>query len=226
MSRFQMLVLFGLLAGFPRFGSSQLCNGQASFAHAPYQASGNAVFNKDAKTFGAGFAFGGVGPFAQLNLGTTSYDGLDGSSLNLGAEAGYQVSLDKKGVFHLCPTAAFGFSSGPNNLDVFGDGSVVIDLKQTDFSFGIGVGAVASRSDQAQIIPNASVSFVSATLKATDDVSGQSQSTSETFGIVGFGLGFVFNQVVSFHPGVAIPVGLNGASVTFGATVSVNFGRR
>jgi hypothetical protein len=226
MPRHQLLVLFGVLLGVPRIASSQVCSGQASFAHGAYQVFGSAVFNDDAKSFGGGFAFGGVGPFGQLNIGTTSYDGLDGSSLNLGAEAGYQVSLDKRGLFQLCPTAAFGFSSGPNNIDIFGDGSLVLDISQTEFSFGVGFGALASRSAQAQIIPTASVSFVSATLKASDDVSGQSESNSETFGVVGLGLGFVFNQVVSFHPGVAIPVGLEGASTTFGATVSVSFGRK
>ena len=39
------------------------------------------------------------------------------------------------------------------------------------------------------------------------------------------GLGFVFNHVVSFRPIVAIPIGLDGAVTSFGATVSVNFGR-
>jgi len=43
--------------------------------------------------------------------------------------------------------------------------------------------------------------------------------------LVGLGLGIVFNQTVTVRPGVHIPMGLQGASTTFGAIVSVNFGR-
>ncbi|PYP37177.1 MAG: hypothetical protein DMD48_11590, partial [Gemmatimonadetes bacterium] len=65
---------------------------------------------------------------------------------------------------------------------------------------------------------------VSASAKVKDDVSGQTNSQSETFELLGLGLGIVFNQTVTVRPGVQIPMGLQGASTTFGAIVSVNFG--
>jgi hypothetical protein len=225
MARCLLLVIVGGLAALPTAATGQVCSGFASFAQGPFQVLGSAAFNDEAKSFGGGFAFGGAGAFGQVSIGTTSFDNLDGSSFNFGGGAGYQVSLDKRRIFHLCPIASVAFASGPNDIDVFGDGSLVLDLSETDFEFAVALGAVASRSGQTQIIPVGSLAFVSATLKAKDQVSGTSDSQSETFGLLGLGLGFVFNQVFTLRPNVAIPIGLEGASTTFSVTLSVNFGR-
>jgi len=219
------MVLSGAFLGLCASADGQMCAGFASFAKGPYQVFGTAGFNDNAKSFAGGFGFGGAGPFGQVSIGTTNYDNIDGSSLLFGGGLGYQVILGQKGILHLCPTASLGFASGPNNLDVFGDGSVVLDLSETDLSFGLGLGVLASGSNQTQIIPVASLGFVSATAKASDDVSGASQSDTQTFGMLELGLGFVFNQVFTFRPTVAIPIGLDGGSTSFGATIGVNFGK-
>lgn len=223
--RLPLMIAVGLTV-LPASASGQACSGFASFAQGPFQVFGSAGFNDNAKTFGGGFAFGGQGAFGQLSIGTSSFDDLDGSSFNFGGGAGYQFSLDQRSIFHLCPVASVGFASGPNDIDVFGDGSLVLDLSETDLVFGLALGARASQSGQTQIIPSGSLTFVSATLKAKDDVSGASDSETETFGLVGLGIGFVFNEVFTLHPGVAIPFGLEGASTTFGVTLSINFGQR
>jgi len=225
MPRALLMVLTGAFLGLCGSAHAQVCSGFASFAQGPYQVFGTAQFNDNAKSFAGGFGFGGAGPFGQVSIGTASYDNIDGSSLLFGGGVGYQVTLGQKGIVHLCPTASLGFASGPNNLDVFGDGSVVVDLSETDLSFGMAVGVLASRSSQTQIIPVASLGFISATAKASDDVSGASQSDTQTFGLLGLGLGFVFNQVFTFRPNVAIPIGLDGGTTSFGATLSVNFGK-
>ena len=219
------ILLLGSLLALPDLASGQVCTGFASFAEGPYQVFGSATFNDNAKSFGGGFAFGGAGPFGQVSIGTSSFDELDGSSFNFGGGAGYQFSLDQRGLFFLCPTGSVGFTSGPNDIDVFGDGSLVVDLSETDLVFGLSAGAVASRSGQTQIVPVASLAFVSATFKLSDDVSGDSDSDTETFGLASLGLGFVFNRVVTVRPGVALPFGLEGAATTFGVSLSVNFGR-
>lgn len=226
MPRALQALVIGAVLALPASVAAQICTGSASFSQGPYQVTGGAAFTDATKSFVGGFAFGGVGPFAQLNIGTTSYDDLDGSTFTYGASAGYQFALGQKGTFHVCPMASIGFGSGPNDIDVFGDGSLIADLSETDLSFGLGLGALASQTGQTQIIPNVSLTMVSATAKISDDVSGDSESDSETFGFVGLGLGFVFNRVFTFQPTVAIPFGLEGASTTFGASLSVNFGRR
>ena len=225
MPRALLMVLSAAFLGLCASADGQMCAGFASFAQGPYQVFGSAGFNNNAKSFGAGFGFGGAGPFGEVSIGTTSYDNIDGSSTLFGGGLGYQVTLGQKGIVHLCPTASLGFASGPNNLDVFGDGSVVLDLSETDLSFGLELGVLASGSNPTQIIPVVSLGFVNASAKASDDVSGTSQSNTQTFGTLELGLGFVFNHVVSFRPIVAIPIGLDGGVTSFGATVSVNFGK-
>jgi len=212
----------GLAAPPP--AAPQVCGGFASFANGAYQVSGAAQFNDQAKTFGGAFAFGGRAAFGQIGIGTTSYDQLDGSTFSLLGAAGYQVALDKKGVFQLCPVATIDHGSGPNNVDIFGDGSLILDLSETDLSFGLSFGARPAMEGSTRVIPSAGFTVVSASAKVKDDVSGQTNSQSETFELLGLGLGIVFNQTVTVRPGVQIPMGLQGASTTFGAIVSVNFG--
>ena len=219
-------ITIATLVAFSGSVDAQVCAGFASFATKPYQVSGSGLFNDNSKSFQGGFSFGGKGPFGGITLGTTSYDEIDGSSFLYGAGAGYQAVLDQKGLFHLCPAASIGVASGPNNVDAFGDGSVILDISETDFSFGLGLGLLASRSNETQIIPNISLGFVSGTFKLHDDVSGLSDSNTETFGLLGLGLGFVFNEAVTLHPSVSIPFGLDNASTTFGVTLGVNFGRK
>ena len=225
MPRALLMVLSGALLGLCASADGQMCAGFASFAQGPYQVFGTAGLNNNAKSFAGGFGFGGAGPFGEVSVGTANYDNIDGSSLLFGGGLGYQVTLGQKGIVHLCPTASLGFLSGPNNLDVFGDGSVVLDLSETDVAFGLALGVLASGSNPTQIIPVASLGVVNASAKASDDVSGTSQSNTQTFGSLELGLGFVFNQVVSFRSNVAIPIGLDGGVTSFGATVSVNFGK-
>jgi len=102
--------------------------------------------------------------------------------------------------------------------DISGTG---VDYSETDISLGVGV--IATRTEQVDIVPTGSIEFANADGKLKD-ASGNSVSNSESFGIVGLGIGFVFSHQVSIKTAVAIPFGLNGASTTFGVTLAVNFG--
>ena len=219
-------IIAGALLSLEAPGAAQICGGFPSFARGSYQVSAAAQFNDQAQILGGAFALGGRGPFGQVGIATTSYDDFDGSTLAFAGSAGYQVALDQKGVFHLCPVVSYVNGSGPDNVDFFGDGSLIIDFSQTDLSFGVNVGALPAQVGSTRVIPSASFSIVSTSIKGTDDVSGQSETQSETFQLLGLGLGIVFNQVIALRPGVLIPIGLDGGSTTVGATFSVNFGRR
>ena len=209
----------------PSTAAAQFCTGSAPFTVGSFQAGASAAFNDDSKTFAGGLAFGGPGPFGQVFIGSTTYDELDGSTFSAGGGAGYQFKLDHRNFAHLCPIASVAFGSGPNDVDVFGDGSFVLDLSETDLAIGLSFGVVAANSGDTQIIPNASLSFVSATVKVEDQVSGASDSESESFGRVGLGIGFVVSRIVTLQPGVSIPFGLDGASTSFTAAVGINFGK-
>ena len=203
--------------------SAQLCNGSASFSRTPVQLSAAYAFNDDAKAFGAGLAVGGSGPFLQLTAGKTNYSKLDGSSTDLGGGAGYQFALDEDGVFHLCPLLTIVHSSGPNDITV---GSQFVDLSQNVFAWGVAVGAVVTRSSPTKIIPTGSFASVRTKVKTVDQASSQSNTRSETVGVMDLGVGFLFGQVFALRPSVAFAFGLHESSTTFGASMSVNFGHR
>jgi TonB family protein len=118
----------------------------------------------------------------------------------------------------MCPTAGVEFATGPKNINGTG-----IDYSETDFSFGVEAGVIAtSATRQVVVVPTGSIAFASAHARFT----GASGSVSNdlSFGIVRLGVGFVFGQEASVTPSVLRPVGLSGASTSFGVTVAFNFG--
>jgi hypothetical protein len=74
-----------------------------------------------------------------------------------------------------------------------------------------------------QILPNASFQFANTRVKGDDGTN--SATSSESYGLLTLGTGFVFNSRFSVNPSVSIPVGLNGSSASFGLMGAINFGR-
>jgi hypothetical protein len=214
------------LAIVPSLAHSQLCMGSPSFREGRYRISGTSAFNEAAQSFTGAFAVGGRGLFGEAGVGTVRFDGIAGAGLDISASAGSQFALGRRGTVQVCPIAGVSYLMGPNDIDVNGDGTAVLDLAETDVSFGVAVGALASRSGDLQVIPTASIAFANATLKVTDQVSNTSNSDSETFGIVGVGLGFTFSKTIGLHAGVSVPLGLEGAKPSYGLSISINFGRK
>src|SRR5438046_3799416 len=112
MPRALLMVLSAAFLGLSAPADGQMCAGFASFARGPYQVFGTAGFNNNAKSFGAGFGFGGAGPFGEVSIGTTSYDNIDGSSTLFGGGLGYQVTLGQRAIVLLCPLAFLRLQSG------------------------------------------------------------------------------------------------------------------
>jgi hypothetical protein len=223
MTRLLLVGLTGATLAIATPARAQLCTGAASFAQKPWQLSTAAAYNKDVKSFGAGLGLGGPGLFLQFNAARTTYDVFDASSFDVGIGGGYEFDLDPEGVLHLCPLVSVMHASGPNDVPV---GPFVFDLSRNVVAVGLGIGAVASRSSPTKIIPSGSFAMVIDKAKATDNSSGQSSTNSETFGLLEFGVGLLFSDVVSLRPNLGFTFGIDQSSTTFGASLSVNFGRR
>ena len=169
--------------------------------------------------FGGTFGYGmPKGLYGKAGIGTTSYDGLSGSSFDFGVGGGYQVPLRSNRMAELCPTASFSLGSGPN--DVLGTG---VDMSSRTFAFGASVGTLVNRSSQVQILPNASFQF--ANTRATLDNGATSSSESESYGLLTLGTGFVFSSRFSLNPSISFPIGLDGGDTSFGLIGAMNFGR-
>ena len=122
--------------------AAQTCVGMPSFTSGQMQVGAGGQFADGTSSFAGTFGYGQPkGLYGKAALGTTSYDGLDGSSLDLGANAGYQVALKTAKPAELCPVASLSIGSGPN--DVGGTG---IDMSSRNFSFGAAMGAVLSQT--------------------------------------------------------------------------------
>jgi hypothetical protein len=197
---------------------AQTCVGMPSFTSGKMQVGAGSQFADGTSSFAGTFGYGQAkGLYGKGSLGTTSYDGLNGSSLDLGANVGYQVALKTAKPAQVCPVASLSIGSGPN--DVGGTG---IDMSSRNFSFGAAMGAVLSQTSQMQIVPTAAFQFANTRLSVDDGTT--SASGSESYGLLTLGTGFVFNSRYSLNPSINIPMGLDGSSTSFGLAGAINFG--
>jgi hypothetical protein len=199
--------------------AAQTCVGMPAFSSGHMQVAAGADFTDGGSSFLGTFGYGTPRNFyGKAGLGTTSYDGLSGSSFDFSVGGGYQVPLHARRTAELCPVANLSIGSGPN--DVFGSG---VNLSSRTFSFGASVGGLVGHSTQMQIVPNAS--FQLANTHSTVDDGTTRASASESYGLLTLGTGFVFNARYSLNPSIGIPVGLDGSSASFGLSGAINFGR-
>ena len=110
-----LLVSMALLAVVSAPAAAQTCLGLASHANGQMQVAGNASFTDLSNSFGGSFGYGQPGGvFANAQIGTTSFDGLDGSATDLGVQGGYQLTVGQAQM-QLCPVASFGVGMGPKD---------------------------------------------------------------------------------------------------------------
>jgi hypothetical protein len=199
--------------------AAQTCVGMPSFSSGQMQIAAGGAFADGASSFGGTFGLGAPkGLYGKAGIGTTSYDGLNGSSTDFSIGGGYQVPLHSSRMAEVCPVANLSIGSGPN--DVLGSG---VDLSSRTFAFGASVGGLVGHSTQMQILPNASFQFANS--RATADDGSTSSSNSESYALLTLGTGFVFNSRFSLNPSLSFPIGLTGGDTQFGLMGAMNFGR-
>jgi hypothetical protein len=195
--------------------AAQACAGMPSFSSGPMQITAGGSFADGTSSFGGTFGYGRPsGLYGKAGIGTTSYDGLDGSSFDFGVGGGYQIPLHSSRKAELCPIASLSFGSGPN--DVLGSG---VDMSTRNIAFGAALGTQVGNSPQMQILPNASFQFANTRVEI-DDAAG-----SESYGLLTLGTGFVFNSRFSLNPSISLPVGSDLYETSFGINGAINFGR-
>jgi hypothetical protein len=202
---------------------AQTCQGLASFTAGQMQVAGNAQFPEGANVLGGSFSYGmPSGVYAGADISNTSIDNDGGSSLGVGAHAGYQMKLGRTGKMHLCPVAQLALGMGPD------DEANDINGSRTQAHFGLALGTEMGANQQLRIIPTAGLGLQYDKLKIEDTgPGGATIEGSETYGLARIGVGFVFNRQISVRPTVDIPVGSDLINdPTFGITVGYNFGSK
>ncbi|HSJ74913.1 MAG TPA: outer membrane beta-barrel protein [Gemmatimonadales bacterium] len=221
--RRSFMVPLALLAIVKSPAAAQTCQGMASFSHGQLQVAGNAQFPTGGKIWGGSLSYGlPSGLYAGADLSTTSIDNDGGSSLGVGAHAGYQMKLGRTQKLALCPVANLALGMGPD------DEAAQINSSQTNMNFGFALGTEMGATQQMRIIPTAGLGVQYTKLKVEDTgPGGQTIEGSETYGLARLGVGFVFNQQISVRPSVDIPLGSDFVNdPTFGVSVGYNFGSK
>jgi Outer membrane protein beta-barrel domain len=220
--RRSLVVSLALLAMVRSPAVAQTCQGLASFSAGQMQVAGNAQFSDVTNTWGGSFSYGiPSGIYGGADLSTTSFDGIDQSSLGIGAHAGYQMTLGRAGRMHLCPVASLALGMGPD------DEALDINSSSTDVHLGLAVGTSMGTNPRMQILPTAGLGLQYSKAKVEDtSPGGTTLEGSNTYGLARLGVGFIFNQQISVRPSLDIPLGLDGSDPTFGVTVAYNFGSR
>jgi hypothetical protein len=217
--RRSLVVSLALLAIVRSPAVAQTCMGLASFSTAPMQVTANGQFGDLANTFGATVGYGiPSSVYGNLGVSTTSYDGIDGSTLGLGAHVGYQMAVGKARQVQVCPNASVGIGKGPN------DDAAGVDQSSRSATVGLNVGTVLGANPRMKIIPTAGLSYAYGKSKAEDDAGATLFEFSDSYGLAQLGVGIVLNQNISVRPSVDIPLGLEGSDPTFGLTLGYNFG--
>jgi hypothetical protein len=214
-------VLLSLALTFALGGRAvaQTCTGMPSFSAGQMQVTAGGSFADGTSSFGGTFGYGVPKSFyGKAALGTTSYDGLDGSSLDFGLSGGYQIPLQSSRTAEVCPVASLSIGSGPN--DVLGSD---LDMSSRTFAFGAALGAQVGNNPQLQIVPNASFQFAN-TRQEVDDGT-ESVAGSESYALLTLGTGFVFNSRYSLNPTISLPIGFDGSDASFGLAGAIHFGR-
>jgi Outer membrane protein beta-barrel domain len=220
--RRSLVVSLALLAIVRSQAAAQSCQGLASFSAGQMQVSGSAQFGDVSNSFGGGISYGlPSGLYAGANLSTTSFDGLDQSSLGVGANVGYQMKVGKASNIALCPVARLAIGMGPD------DEAFDINAGSTDMHFGLAVGTSMGTNPRMRILPTAGLGLQYTKFKLEDTgPGGTTDEVSETYPLARLGLGLIFNQQISVRPSVDIPISSDLNETSFGVTVGYNFGSR
>src|SRR3954454_17563320 len=199
--RRSLMVPLALLAIVKSPAAAQTCQGLASYSAGQLQVAANAQFPQDAKVWGGSLTYGlPSGLYAGADLSNTSIDNDGGSSLGLGAHAGYQMKLGRTGKMALCPVANLALGMGPD------DKTADVNSSQPSANFGFALGTEMGAGQQMRIIPTAGLGLQYSKFKV-EQGGAAVLDASETYGLARLGVGFVFNQQISVRPTVDIPVG-------------------
>ena len=219
----RLLVVLFTLTGLSRASlEAQTCRGLAPLPAGQLQATGSGTLATSFQSLGAELvydlpsrAFGGA------EIGTTSVEAFEKSSLDLGALLGYQIDVGSAGQAQLCPIASTTLQVGPNNA--FGSG-----VSRSTFSAGIGLsgGTSLRLRPLLSLVPAIAVGIGHRTHQAESSAGARLLRIEETYGFAHFQVGFVVNQNLSIRPGLEIPLGLEGGNAAVGLSVGYHFGGR
>lgn len=213
----QAVVIVLRVMGWPTSAVAQHCLGRLAFSDQPTQMQLGGVFGSDTQQFAVGVAGGSTGFGGVAAIFANQDDQPDASfDTALGVE-GFGGGEVHAGRVAICPIGGGGYFFGPNIHTVNG----TIDVRSIAAGAGAAVGVTAVDSDVVQVIPTVRLGFQYQ--RDTLTVGDNSRTIDDTVGLVQFGVGVVFSEIVSVTPLVRVPFGADGADAEFVLLASIGF---
>jgi hypothetical protein len=211
----KFLIVTALVAGVAATAEAQICAGTTPFSAGQMRVGASAYFPDGASAFGGEFAYGlQNGMYVGGTLSRWSVEGADINWLDMGANAGYEMSFESMPKLRLCPVASLGYLNGPD----FG----TIDASVMKASLGTAAGTAFAAGENIAIVPSAGIHWVYARAKA--EQGGASATASDNAFEARLAAGIVINRAITVAPTLTIPFE-DGVDNLFGVAVSYNFGR-
>lgn len=194
---------------------AQACIGLPSLETRPMNAHINAQLGDEKKTFGARLGFGSSIAFGGVSANINSYDHVDGTGFGLGFDGGLSLLAGENRTVVVCPLASLGYSKRPSDLD----------FSTVDGTLGVAIGTRLSGAPGLSLVPFASLAGGFTRFNFGSDVPGDPEDT-DSYGLLGGGIGLQLVGGLIIRPSVTIPFGLSGADPVWGIGVAFPLGKR
>ena len=192
--------------------TAQVCQGDLSF-RSPTHIGAALAMSDHTTSFGGGATWGHrQGLYGGGSVGVTNYDGGAGNAVAVGGGVGYQMPLQARSSWQLCPGGTLALTFGPNNNGA--------KLSTQTVTMGASVGTSLPLSKSVNLLPFGSAAF--AHTRFAVNVNGNSGSTSDNYLLLGFGAGFQLTPTLVIRPSVSLAAATDnpddtvfGLSMTF-----------
>jgi outer membrane protein assembly factor BamA len=160
--------------------TAQVCQGDLAFRSPTHLGAALAMSNHTT-SFGGGAAWGHrQGLYGGASVGMTNYDAGLGNAVALGGAVGYQMPLQARSNWQLCPGGSLGLTFGPNNNGA--------KLSTQTITMGTSIGTSLPLSKSVNLLPYGSAAF--AHTRVAVSAGGTSGSASDNYLQFGVGAGF------------------------------------
>ncbi len=176
----------------------------------------SAETGNSAKQFGLDLHFGkSTGVFFGVGGHYIDFDDTDANAKGATGTLGFQLGGGGEKKVAFCPIAQVGFSTGPD--------LGIVEISNIAAAGGLSVGIPVAASADFTIIPTASIMVVYNRAKV--ETGTLSDTSTDGYGILSGGAGFLISPRFVLKPFVNIPIGLDNADPTFGIVASIGFGK-
>jgi len=200
----------------------QACLGLASLESRPMNVTVSARFADGVSGGDARFGFGTAKAFGGVIGAIVKADGVSGTAKGASVDGGLSFNMGEKQQAMVCPVASVEYLKAPD-VDA-GEGDI-ISSSATGATAGLAFGGVVKTSSSVSFIPFVSVRAAYDRMSAS---TGQNTETeSDTYGLLSGGLSLAFSPALLVRPFVSVPFGLAGNNdPSYGVGVSFAFGKR